>query len=386
MKQSNRHNKILNRILAILLSPFLRRIFRFSFQKHKLTGPTLVISNHVTNYDPLLVSVCFPKDHMHFVASEHLFRMGFVTKFLRYVFDPIPRRKGTSGADTAMACMRKLREGRSVCLFAEGECTWDGVTNAIFPATGRLARMGNATLITFRLEGGYLTAPRWGKGVRKGRMTGRVVGIYTPEDLKAMDKNEITDLIQRDIFEDTWENQAHQPIRYRSRRRAENLQTVLYVCPHCREIGRLSSKGATLSCACGNSWTYTEYGTFAPAEPFENMRQWDIWQKSLLEKALEENRLSLRDEGMTMTEILDGHRQAFVAQGSLTLETDVLRCGEKEIALADIDDMALVQSRTLLISVGSHYYQIKAAVPSCLRKYLAAWKHCRQGADAVAAR
>lgn len=383
MKQSNRHNKILNRIIGIILHPFLKRIFRYSYENHRLPGPTLVISNHVTNYDPLLVSVCFPKDHMHFVASEHLFRMGFVTKFLRYVFDPIPRRKGTSGADTAMACMRKLRDGRSVCLFAEGECTWDGVTNDIFPATGRLARMSGATLVTFRLEGGYMTAPRWGKGIRKGKMVGRVVGVYSPEELKAMDKDAITGLIQRDIFEDTWANQAENPIRYRHRRRAENLQTVLYGCPHCRQIGTLSSKGKYLSCTCGAKWEYTELGTFAPAAPFENMRQWDAWQKELLTGKLEEKSLVLKDPNVTMFEVLEDHRQKQIAQGDLTLENDILCCGGERIALKDIDDMALVQSRTMLISMGSRYCQLKSQDPCCLRKYLAAWKHCLQDAGVV---
>lgn len=375
MKKNNRHNKFWNRCLVILISPFLRRIFRFSFRKERLTGPTLVVCNHVTNFDPLLVSICFPKDHMHFVASEHLFRKGFVTKFLRYVFDPIPRRKGTSGADTAMACMRKLKEGRSVCLFAEGECTWDGVTNDIFPATGRLARMSGATLITYRLEGGFLTAPRWGKGIRKGKMTGRIVGIYTAEDLKAMDKNSISGLIQRDIFEDTWENQAKNPIRYKNKHRAENLQTVLYGCPKCNRMGHLSSKKATLSCDCGASWEYTEFGTFAPADPFENIRQWDTWQKQLLTDQLDAGKLTLSDPGMTLAEILDGHQQQTVTQGQLTLENNRLCCGEMTFALTEIDDMALVQSRNLLLSVGTHYYQIHAEDPTCLRKYLAAWKH-----------
>ncbi len=376
MNNSNPKGKqTLYRILAAIVSPFFRAAFGYTYEKHKLDGPALVVSNHVTNYDPILVGMAFPKDNMRFVASEHLFRLGFVSKLLRFVFDPISRRKGTSGADTAMACTRALRDGRSVCLFAEGECTWDGVTADIFPATGRLARMGNATLITFRLEGGYLTAPRWGKGIRKGRMTGRIVGIYSPEELKAMDKDAITGLIQRDIFEDTWENQAQNPIRYRNRRRAENLQTVLYACPHCQKLGQLSSRGAFFSCACGSTWEYTELGTFAPARPFENLRQWDIWQEKLLTERLESGKLRLQDDGIILSEILEDHKLRELARGKLVLENGILRCGAQVFPLCQIDDMALVQSRTLLISSGSRYCQLKAEEPCCLRKYLAAWKH-----------
>lgn len=382
MGRSNRHNRILNRVLATLAAPVLRGMFHFSYEKQKLSGPTLVICNHVTNYDPLLVSICFPQDHMHFVSSEHLFRMGWISKFLRYVFDPVPRRKGTSGADTAMACTRKLRDGRNVCLFAEGECSWDGRTQEIFQATGRLARMGNATLLTYRLDGGYLTAPRWGKGIRKGRMTGRVVGVYSPEELKAMDKNAITALIQRDIFADAWESQQAEPVRYKSRRRAENLQVVLWACPHCHGVGSLHSKGNFLSCTCGKQWEFTELGRFEPAAPFENIAQWDAWQTDFL--AEERENLRFADPGITMFELEAEHRQRVIAQGTLTLEDGLLRCGEETVALADIDDMALVQSRTLLFSVGSRYCQLRAKDPCCLRKYYSLWKQTEKTALPVA--
>ncbi len=373
-KQSNRRNRILNRLLVLLIKPFLCLIFRFHPENRRLTGPTLVICNHVTNFDPLLVSVCFPKDHMHFVASEHLFRKGLVSRFLKYVFDPIPRRKGTSGADTAMACLRKLRQGRSVCIFAEGECTWDGITAPIVTSTGRLAKMSGATLITCRLEGGYLTAPRWGKGIRPGRMGFRIVGTYSPEELKKMDGDQIEALIQRDIHYDTWQAQ---PVKFRSRRRAENLQTVLYLCPACRRNGTLTSRGKFLSCTCGAQWEFTEFGTFAPAEPYENIAQWDAWQRRELGQQLDAGKLALRDEQVTAVALDTEQGQQVMTTDALILENGILRCGPLQWKLSDIDDIALVQSRNLLMSVGSGYYQLKAAKSCSLRKYHAAWRHAK---------
>lgn len=375
MPKSNRHNRILNRLLAILLGPFLRLFFRFSYEKQRLQGPTLVICNHVTNYDPLLVSICFPKDHMHFVASEHLFRMGFVSRLLRYVFDPIPRKKGRNGADTAMACLRKLKQGRSVCLFAEGKCTWDGVTAPIVAGTGRMAKMSGATLLTYRLEGAYLTAPRWGKGLRPGKMTGRLVGVYTPEELKKMDGSQIDRCIQQDITEDTWARQARTPVAYRSRRRAENLQTVLYLCPVCRQVGGLRSKGKYLSCQCGKKWEFTPFGSFSPAEPFENIALWDAWQRQEICRQMDAGNLVLTEGEATAYEILADHRQQTLGSGMLTLESGALCCAGERIDLAEIDDMALVQSRNLFVTTGNRYIQFKAKKSCSLRKYRALWKH-----------
>lgn len=374
MKNSNRHNRILNRLLVLLIAPFLCLIFRYRYEKRRLSGPTLIICNHVTNYDPLLLSACFPWDHTHYVASEHLFRLGWIGKFLKYVFDPIPRRKGTSGADTAMACLRKLRAGRSVTLFAEGECTWDGVTADIVPSTGRLAKMSGATLMTCRMDGGYLTAPRWGKGIRPGKMTCRVVGVYTPEELKQLDGPQIEDLIRRDIHSDIWADQRRQKVAYRSRRRAENLQTVLYLCPRCKKTGTLSSKGKTLFCGCGARWEFTPFGTFAPAEPFEDIVAWDTWQRQELGG---QSDVVMRDEAVTVFRIEADHKQTALQTAPLTLEKGVLRCGELAWELSRIDDLALVMSRNLLMSVGKDYYQLKAPKGTSLRKYRVAWHAAR---------
>jgi 1-acyl-sn-glycerol-3-phosphate acyltransferase len=125
----------------LLRKPF-EWIFGFSHDDDREQVPTLIISNHVTNFDPILVAFSFPGRRFHFVASEHLFRMGFVSRLLTWLFEPIPRRKGVSGGDTAMAILRRLREGKTICLFAEGETTWDGKTAEFFSATGRLAQMG----------------------------------------------------------------------------------------------------------------------------------------------------------------------------------------------------------------------------------------------------
>ena len=376
-KRSNRHNCIVNRLLAAVLGPFLRLIFRYSHDRVRLDGPTLILCNHVTNFDPLLLSLCYPKDHTHFVCSEHLFRLGFVSRFLRFVFDPIPRRKGTSGADTAMSVLRKLRAGNSVSLFVEGECSWDGITSPLASSTGRLVKMSGATLMTCRLEGGYMTAPRWGKGIRPGKMTCRVIGKYSPQELKTMDAAAIEEQIARDIHTDAWQEQARNPVAFRSRRRAENLQTVLYLCPHCKRVGGLSSKGERLFCTCGKSWEFTPFGTFAPAEPFENIAAWDAWQKAELPAALVEGQ-QLQDADITVYRLDADHGQQILCTDQLILKDGQLRCGQMSWPLEAIDDLGLVQSRNLLMSVGSDYYQLKAAKSCCLRKYRVAWETARE--------
>ena len=76
----------------------VKKIFAFTCDEDRQEEPTLIISNHVTNFDPILVAYSFPGRRFHFVASEHLFRMGFVSKLLTYVFEPVARRKVSAAA------------------------------------------------------------------------------------------------------------------------------------------------------------------------------------------------------------------------------------------------------------------------------------------------
>lgn len=376
MAKKERTYKLNNFLRALLHKPF-EWFFRFQHENYTLDQPTLIVCNHVTNFDVILASLCCPGYHMHFVASEHMFRKGLVTKFLRFVFDPISRRKGVSGADTAMACLRKLKAGKSVFIFAEGETSWDGRTQDIFPGIGRMARIGGARLITYRFEGGYLTAPRWGKGIRRGKMQGRIMGTYDAQQLKAMKPEEIDDLIRRDIYEDAWQRQEAQPVIYKGSRRAEKMEAVLFICPRCGEYSTLKSHKNTLSCTCGLRAEVTYYGTFADAHPFKNLAQWDAWQRQKFENQLSLGNIPvLSDENMTLYALHeDDHGQDLLCQGTLKLEENLLSIGNEAFPLESISGMGLVMGNALVFHANGRYLELRAKEKLCLRKYYLAWQH-----------
>ena len=376
MAKTERTYKLHNLLRALVQKPF-EWLFRFRHENYKLDVPTLIVCNHVTNYDVILASLCFPGYHAHFVASEHMFRKGLVSKFLQFVFDPISRRKGVSGADTAMTCLRKLKAGKSVFIFAEGETSWDGRSQDIFPGIGRLARISGARLLTYRLEGGYLSAPRWGNGIRRGKMQGRIVNIYSPEQLKTLSPEEIDDRIRQDIYEDAWQRQARKPVAYSGNRRAECLEAVLFICPRCGEYGTLKSRKNTLFCTCGMQAEMTPLGTFAEEKPFKNLAQWDAWQRQVFEKQLSLGNIpTLQDPDMSLYSLhQQDHGQDLLCTGTLTLEQNTLRIGQEEFPLESISGMGLVMGNAMVFHADGRYLELRAKQKRCLRKYFLAWKH-----------
>lgn len=371
MDKYKRHQTIWKSLFPVVRT-YINSKFNICNEQLDVDGPCLIIPNHVTSWDPLLVALSLRKKQAYFVASEHIFRLGFISRLLVWMVEPIARRKATMGTDTVKACLRHLKDGHSVVIFAEGDASWAGESGPVFPATGKLARSSGASLVTLRIEGAYLSLPRWGKGIRKGRVYAHPVNVYTPEQLKAMTPAEINDAINRDIYENAWERQKTEQIRYKGKKLAEGIETALYICPHCHKIGGLKGRGNKIECTCGFSREYTETGLFREAEPFENIAQWDKWQlQKLTALDFEYGEVLFSDTDMTLTKISTDHSELELCKGSIVQYKDRLVCGDYSFELSEISNMAMVQANRLLFLYKDEYYEIFSEKTACLRKYLA---------------
>ena len=230
--------------------------------------------------------------------------------------------------------------------------------------------------MTFRVEGGYLSLPRWGKKIRRGEIFVHPVGIYPAEQLKKMTAEEVNAVIERDIHENAWERQRQKPVRYRGKRRAEGMERALFACPGCRRIGTLRTAEDRVFCDCGFSRRYSETGFFASETPFASIAEWDRWQMQLLRDRsfLHEGNLLFSDRDMILTRILSDHTEEQLATGTLYQYEDRLVCEGQSFALAEISSMAIVQTHLLLLSCGGEYYQLRTKTAANLRKYLEVWK------------
>ncbi|MBR1759458.1 MAG: 1-acyl-sn-glycerol-3-phosphate acyltransferase [Lachnospiraceae bacterium] len=377
MDEYQRH-QIIWRALYPVVHGFLCRKFHFTHDQLEVKGPCLIISNHVTNWDPLLVAMSLKHMQTYFVASEHIFRWGWLSKLLHWLLGPIARKKASSAAGTVMECMRHLKDGHSIGLFAEGDCTWNGITGSVFPATGKLAKSSGASLVTYRLEGGYLTFPRWTTKMRKGQMHGHVVHIYSPEELKSMSAKEVTAAINRDIYENSWENQTLHPIPYYGKELASGMESAISLCPACHRFGDLQSRGDLFYCDCGFSVRYLPTGFFSPAQPFRHIAEWDAWQAAEIAKlAGKEKEMFFQDTDVTLIRVEDGHKDTVLGTGLLDQFIDHISCAGQTFAYQDISDMAMVQNHMLLFTCKDVYYQLKTAKGKNLRKYLLFWQQHR---------
>lgn len=367
-------------ILWYLLRPLAHLVvrirFNYSVKPVSLKGPSIVVCNHVTDWDPILVGVGF-KNQLRFVSSEHILRLGWISRLLQWLVAPIPRQKSGSAAGAVKAMLRVLKDGGNVAFFPEGNRTWDGCTQHFPESTGKLVRSSGASLVTFKIKGGYFASPRWsGDSCRKGKTSGSVIRIYTPEELRTMTVAEINEAIYQDIYEDAFAEQQKHPYPFRGKGLAEHLETLLFKCPKCGDMHHLESRDDRFSCkACGASARYSRTGRFAQnGFPFETVAEWYHWQcEELAEYCRSVKKATLfSDSGFALYRIHAAKSSELIAQGEITLYKDRLDLpGDVTIPLSDISGMSLRGATDLYIgTVNGSTFNLKASHICNTKKYL----------------
>lgn len=336
-------------VVYTLLRPAFRLFTRLSYHYTALPAPKLrkdqaamILSNHNGAMDPFFMALSFRRP-IFFVASDHIFRLGIVSAIIRFLVAPIPIVKSQLDLRTLRQIREIIQAGGLVGLFPEGNRSFGGQTMYIPPSTGKLIKQLKCTLILYRLDGGYLTTPRWAVNRRKGFMRGQVVRSIEPEELASMSADEVYRLICDALQVDPFAQQRRLQIPYRGRRLAETLELTLFVCPRCRGLATLGSADDRFHCICGLAVRYTELGFFEPLDSWsvrqrsegsflDNVSAWDQWQRKVLPDLLfnagildpsgREPLFIDRDQKLVLTE--RASRSQVMAAGSLMLYADRL--------------------------------------------------------------
>lgn len=375
-----RRHVILYKIIRVLLYPFTGLIFGLkSEEAPHIEGPCLIISNHTMDMDPVLLSRSFPR-HLYFLASEHIFSWGWKSRVIEWIAGPISKMKGSTDISAVKEVLRRVKNGHDICIFAEGNRSFTGVTKPIVPATGKLVKACRTTLVTYRFEGGYFTSPRWASKNRRGRMKGYVVGVYPFNEIESLSDLEINELIQRDIHEDAYLRQQEEHIAFRGKNLAEWLELSLYICPGCQAIGSLKSEANNFFCEnCKLSATIDEYGWINGSDiPFHTVTEWDDWQnEKMREIALSAgDEAVFSDEEQTVFEVnQNSHERKELINETLLMYNNRLAVGNKVFLFQDILDLNVHGKQSLVFTSKGIHYEITSKLPRSARKYVTFYQY-----------
>ncbi|MGM9880012.1 MAG: lysophospholipid acyltransferase family protein [Bacilli bacterium] len=360
----------------------MRPIFSFLFWKkygykaenYKLDRKQnyLIICNHSCSLDPFMLGKSFFRP-IYFVASDDLLKNGFISKIMKHTVAPIPIRKGTMDISSIRNCISIAKEGGTIGIFPEGNRTYSGEISYLGINLVKFIRKLDLPLIIYHIDGGYGLDPRWGKKSRRGKGSrGYVQRLLSKEELCSLKDEELLKIINTNLSQE-----ISPSLCFKSKEKAEYLERVLFVCPKCHALETLVSEKNAIRCKCCSlEATYEEDLSFSSNEPsfkFKKVSEWMNYQKEYLKDlAIEENKVLLGDEKVTLISCLEGKEKEVELVGKLQMNSkSFIIKGEKEIQFffKDIKQVENQGKHKLLFYIGKDYYEFKGGERFSSYKY-----------------
>jgi len=125
------------------------------------TGPALLLANHQSYLDPVLVAVRLYRPVSFFAKSE-LFENRYFGALIR-ALHAIPVRRGEGDIAAVREVLRQLDNGRVINLYPEGTRTKDGQVQSLQKGIALILRKAHVPVIPVTIDGSFEAWPRKAK-------------------------------------------------------------------------------------------------------------------------------------------------------------------------------------------------------------------------------
>ena len=344
---------------ARIASIFIWRYKRVNKYRIKKGETVLVLSNHQSDIDPILILQSFNRP-VYTVATDNLFTGKMGIWFFSKALGAIPKRKGAHDIRATAEMIKTVKQGGSVLVFPEGNRSYAEFQYPITDEFGKFVKMFKSTLVIFNLHGGTGVYPRWGNKKRRGKFYGEVKFALPYEDYKDYTDEELTQTIRENlkVFDSESNN------RYKSKKRAEYLERMLFVCPKCGKTQTMYSKLEFVNCnSCGLKVEFTEdlrLKSDDQAFTFTRLNEWYQFQKKYVrEMKIEPGKLIFEDEEVTLKLSNPFSKSIQLCTGKMELTDQELKVGDQVFDISKITSSSPISGRKLQITYEDNSYIIR---------------------------
>ena len=141
----------LTRGLAIVVERLFTRPTIRGVEHIPLEGGVMIVSNHVSHADPVILMATFPRP-LVFMAKEELWHSNFGRRLFDAWAGAFPVRRGQHDVRAVRQALELLRAGHAVVLFPEGTRHPNGLGIAQ-PGVGYLATRAGVPVLPVGIEG-----------------------------------------------------------------------------------------------------------------------------------------------------------------------------------------------------------------------------------------
>ncbi len=246
--------------------------------------PFVYMANHSHLTDPFLIGthektpVCYIANRQAPTALAQTF-----SKLVR----TIPKKKAVVDPQAIKETFRRVKNGNVIGLFPEGDRSWDGETDKLFPNTIQFVRKLKIPIRLIRLRGNYLSWPRWAETKRRGKIILEIKSLYMDE-IKNMSNDELHKAITDFIYQNDIKDSELQKIQFTGKNLAHGIRFLLWLCPSCHSHDSIYGEENEIICsACKSRWEMDGNQRIKPhAEGLADIKDWTNWQKSKMKEAV----------------------------------------------------------------------------------------------------
>ena len=356
---------------------FLRIKYHYKAKKMKLPKrPYLIISNHLTTLDPIMLAVSF-NFPIYFLTSADLFSSKY-GGLIKWLVNPIPKRKSVKEMGPIKDMVRICKEGGTVAVFPEGNRSYDGSQCFIDDAIAKLAKLMKTDIILYNIHGGYGIDPRWAIKGRKGKSYGAIRKIISKEDVAKMSVEELFEEIKTNI------NVPVVPttVEFKSKNNALGLERVLYLCPKCGKTQTLYTESDYVKCReCGLEVKYNqnlEFETNDETFQFKYVSEWGKYQIDFV-KSYQDKGQSIFTDKVQLYDVPFKKRPQLLMNGEVIMYSDRFEFQveeeKMEFKFDDIFSVTCVGKNKLNFYIEDKTYQVKGDVTLNTLKYMQMYYH-----------
>lgn len=125
-------------------------------------GGVLIVSNHQSYMDPLLIGVGLGRQ-VHFMARQSLFYKSTLFRWLITSLNAFPLKDEGRDVGAIKEAIRRVRLGHVVLVFPEGTRTRDGSIGDIHPGIEVIAQRAGSPIVPVVIHGAFEAWPRTSK-------------------------------------------------------------------------------------------------------------------------------------------------------------------------------------------------------------------------------
>lgn len=143
-------------LTQIAVRLFLHIVFRlriYQINGVPAKGGVLICSNHISNWDPVIVAACL-KRPVSFMAKEELFRSKLLGPLIRKLH-AFPIRRGAADHAAIKMAVDILKKGNVLVMFPEGTRKNKGTLVTIERGVGLLALRSSVMIVPANIQSNY---------------------------------------------------------------------------------------------------------------------------------------------------------------------------------------------------------------------------------------